>query len=43
MSVHAFYVDDNTWCARVYVNETGNSNWSSACKTDKGLDGNYLR
>ncbi len=38
-TVYAFYDGDNTWRARVYVSETGAWNWSSACATDKGLDG----
>jgi hypothetical protein len=38
-TVHAFYDGDNTRRARVYVSETGRWRWSSACATDKGLDG----
>jgi len=38
-TVHAFYDGGNTWRARVYVSETGRWRWSSACATDKGLDG----
>jgi hypothetical protein len=38
-TVHAFYDGDHTWRVRVYVSETGAWRWSSACATDKRLDG----
>jgi hypothetical protein len=38
-TVYAFYDGDNTWRARVYVSEPGAWRWSSACATDKRLDG----
>jgi hypothetical protein len=38
-AVSAFYDGGNTWRARVYVSEDGAWSWSSACATDKRLDG----
>lgn len=38
-TVYAFYDGGNAWRARVYVSEVGGWTWSSACATDKGLDG----
>jgi alpha-mannosidase len=38
-TVYAFYDGGDVWRARVYVNASGPWQWSSACKTDKGLDG----
>lgn len=38
-SVYAFYDGDDIWRARVYVSEVGKWIWSTACPTDKRLDG----
>ncbi len=38
-TVRAFYDGNNVWRARVYISEPGAWTWTSACKTDKGLDG----
>jgi hypothetical protein len=38
-TVQAFYDGKDTWRARVYISEPGFWTWTSACQTDKGLDG----
>jgi hypothetical protein len=37
--VYAFFDGDHTWRARIYLTEAGAWKWSSACATDKGLNG----
>lgn len=38
-AVQAFFDGDNLWRARVYVGEAGAWTWTSACPSDKRLDG----
>lgn len=38
-TVWAFYDGDNTWRARVYLNEMGEWTWSSTCASDARLNG----